>query len=166
MTGTNLTVATPISITYGCVRIATVSTWADACALLHGQIADDYRPNGRMSSPNQVALAHEAHELAQVAAGPQSGMIVTSGTWAWGDSIRAARAGEHGLTAGDLAYVHDFPNGYSTWTIDAKAKILAVNADTRRVTLRITDQSAVQFAPGESVVVHATRIRPRQIGRR
>jgi hypothetical protein len=103
------------------------------------------------------------HELAQVANGPANGLIVTSGSWAWGDSIRAAQEGEYGLEAGDLAYVHDFPNGsYYVWTIDAKCKIVAVSGESHRVTVRITDKSAVQFAAGDLVTVDATRIRPRR----
>lgn len=167
MTASQVTAAPAgaISITYGAVRVATVSTWPEAQAVLRRQISDVYRPNGRLSSPNQVALAHEAHELAQVALGPQSGLIVTSGPWAWGDSIRAAQQGAVGLTAGDLACAHDVSNGYSSWTIDVKVKILGINAGTQRVTLRVTDYSASQFAPGEIVTVHASKIR-RRSGRR
>lgn len=166
MTASNPTGApAPISITYGAVRLATVTTWTEAANVLRRQIADAYRPNGPMSSLNQVALAHEAHELAQIVTGPVNGLLVTSGPWAWGDSIRAAQEGAHGLTTGDLAYVHDYPNGYSTWTVDVKVKILGINAGTQRVTVRVTDYSASQFAPGEIVTVHASKLRRRNGGR-
>lgn len=148
----------PISITYGCVRIATVYTWTSARATLRKMITNTYaRP---MAS--QLRERRKQHELDQVTAGPVNGMIVTSGSWAWADSIRAAQEGAHGLTAGDLAYLHDFPNGsFAAWTIDVKCKILAITGDSHRVTVRITDQSAVQFSPGDIVTVDATRIRPR-----
>lgn len=160
---------TLISLTYGAVRVATVATWEEASAVLHKQISDAYRPNGRMSNPNDVALAHERHELAQVAAGPQSDMIVTSGPWAWGDSIRAAQLGEHGLTAGDLAILHDYSAGYRSWTIDVKVKIIAVCGDPSRpmVRVRVTDWSASQLTHGDIITVSASRIRRRSAsGRR
>jgi hypothetical protein len=149
----------PISIMYGHVRVATVYTWTGARAALRAMIDRTYaRP---MHSP--LREQRRQHELAQVVNGPVNGLIVTSGPWAWGDSIRAAQEGEHGLEAGDLAYAHDCPNGsYNAWTVDVKCKIVAITGESHRVTVRITDKSAVQFAAGDLLTVDATRIRPRR----
>lgn len=152
----------PISITYGCVRVGTVYTWTGARAMLRAMIERTYaRP---MHSP--LRERRRQHELAQVTAGPVNGMIVTSGAWAWGDSIRAAQEGEHGLEAGNLAIVHEYPNGsYHVYTVDVKCKILAISGESHRVTVRITSNSAVQFAAGDVVTVDATRIRRRKAAR-
>jgi hypothetical protein len=160
---------TPISLTYGAVRVGTVTTWDEACANLRKQISGTYRPNGAMSWLNATAIAREAHELAQVDA-PVNGMICTAGSWTWGDSIRAAQEGERGLTAGDLAILHDYPNGhYGWWSVNVLVKILSVGTYGGRptVTVRITDRSASQFDAGQVITVSATAIRRRNAsGRR
>jgi hypothetical protein len=149
----------PISITYGHVRVAVVADWTAAKTMLRAMVDRAYRRDMH----SQLRAQRKQHELDQVTAGPVNGLIVTSGPWSWADSIRAAMAGEHGLTAGDLAYVHDYPNGsYNAWTIDVKCKIVAITGDSHRVTVRITDRSAIQFATGETVTVDASRIRPRR----
>lgn len=154
----------PISITVGCVRVNTVYTWSGAQASLRQMVNDAYLPNGPMTfRPLRNNLERDlADILARISAGPQDGMIVASAPRTWGDSIRAAHAGEVGLAAGDLCHVRDVPNGsLGWWTINVKAKIIAVNPDSGRVTVRITDKSAVQFRPGQVVTVHADRIRRR-----
>jgi hypothetical protein len=171
MTVSNLTVVPdgpqlpPISITYGCMRVATVYTWTAARIVLRTMILGYYA--GGVRNARSDLLRHRMdRELCMVAAGPVDGMIVAAGPWTWGDSIRAAQEGEHGLGAGDLAYVHDFPNGHRhAWKIDTKCKIIYVSGESHRVTVRITDKSAIQFTPGEIVTVDATRIRRRKASR-
>jgi hypothetical protein len=159
----------PISITVGCVRVATVYTWTSAIYALRRMINDAYMPNGRLTFlPLRPDLQrHMDHELDQVTAGPVDGMIVASGPWSWGDSVRSAREGDHGLEAGNLAILRDVPNGHqNAWTISVKCKIIAITGDSHRVTVRVTDRSAIQFTPGEIVTVDASRTRRRSNGGR
>jgi hypothetical protein len=158
----------PISITVGCVRVNTIYTWSGASAYLRRMITDAYMPNGRMTFlPLRDDLQRSMdQELAQVSAGPQNGLIVATAPGRFGP-VRAAQAGEVGLTAGDLCHVRDYPNGHlGGWTINVKCKIIAVNPDSHMVTVRVTDQSAIQFRPGQIVTVHPDVIRRRPTPRK
>ncbi len=158
----------PVSVCIGAVRVAQLPGWDDAIAWLRADITRQYRPNGPMSSPGHIALAREAAELREVDAGPQNyhgrGTLTTNSPWAWGGSLRYAVDGEHGLAAGDLAILRDVTNGRSSWTIDVKCRITHVDAESHRVTVRVTGDSA-QFARGEITTVYAASIRRRPASR-
>jgi hypothetical protein len=158
----------PISITVGCVRVDTVYSWSGAICALRTMIRDAYMPNGRMTFlPLRPELQRSMdQELAQVAAGPQDGLIVATAPGRWGP-VRAAHAGEVGLAAGDLCHIRDYPNGHlGGWTINVKCKIIAVNPSSGMVTVRVTDQSAIQFRSGAVVTVHPDVIRRRPAPRK
>lgn len=152
-----------ISITLGAVRVATVTTWDEARAIIARDIRDKYASVIR-SAWLDFWQRRQDYELDQVAADPIDGVIFVGGPWSWGTDIRTAREGAYGLTAGDLCYVHDYSAGYSSWTIDVKAKIVAVCGDSARpmVRVRVTDWSACQLMHGEIVTVHCDRIRSRK----
>lgn len=152
----------PISIVIGHVRIATSYTWTGARIALRKDIEESY-PLGMF--PRDLVAQRRAYELVRLISEPDgtpgSRLLMTSGTWAWGDTIRYAQEGEHGLTSGDLCLVHDYANGChrSAWTVDVKAVIIAVTPH-HKVTVRITGES-LQFDRNQVLTIPSSFIRPR-----
>ena len=138
-----------ISIVYGSVRVAEAGTWPEARGRLREQINAmyDYWPQ------TEGAQKARESELARVTLPPLAEVMTIS-------RYLYAAEGGGGLTAGDLAYVHDFPNGslgYG-WTINVKCKILSIGPV--HATVRITGDS-IQFMRGETRSVPLSCLRRR-----
>ena len=149
-----------VSILIGHVRIATAGTWADACRILKEDIERTYP-----LFMNEHAKRHYEHELSQLSCGPDHGMLMTSGSWAWADTTRLAIEGEHGITAGQLATVRDYSNRSCDYTVDVKCKVLSVDGASHKATVRITGDS-LQFTRGQVITMPASFLRPRATARR
>lgn len=133
-----------ISVCFGSVRVATAANWTDARELLAAHISAVYAQFARTDRADRA----REDELARAALAPvDGGFLVTSAPGAWSGSTRYAVEGVRGLSAGDLAYVRDYPNRHlSAWTINVKCKILSVGP--AECIVRITGES-LQFTRNE-----------------
>lgn len=136
-----------ISVVFNHVRLAYVPSWDEARAALRNSIM-----YGCWGNPEDW----RRDLLRKVDEEPVNGRITVS---ARAGDHRFAADGEHGLIFGDLACVHDYPNGFSRWTVHVKCKVLSVTH--AGVQVRITSRNAIQFSAGDALMVPVTKVFPR-----
>jgi hypothetical protein len=143
-----------ISILYGFVRVDQAETWPAAKAALRKHILAAYHE----APVTEGSVANRDEQLARAAGQPGNGLLMTSGPRAWVNTMRCAHEGTHGLTAGDLCLLRNYSNGHRDWTINVKAKILAIGPTFAHI--RITGESC-QMRRYETRSVPLSFLRPR-----